>query len=170
MTQSCPGCYLYHLYRLGHALILLPPPLHVVLSRYRLHTQILLSPPSPSSHLTAAPRLAGQSRETPIQEGTVSVSYRLGHALILPTPTLTCSRCLTLSEGWGTCSRCPTHSKGLGICSRCRPLTRSWAHALDARFIPMGQAYARPIEWVLWVRHMPDPYYGSGICPTHTMG
>ena len=34
------------LYRLGHTLILLPPPLHIVLSRYRFHTQILLSPVS----------------------------------------------------------------------------------------------------------------------------
>ena len=54
---------------------------------HRLHTQILPLPPQPPPHI-APPLLAGRSRETPIQEGTVSASHRLGHALILPAPSV----------------------------------------------------------------------------------
>ena len=59
-------------------------PQAFIVARYRLHTQILALSPQPPTSNTAAPRLAGRSRETLIQESTVSALHRLGHALILP--------------------------------------------------------------------------------------
>ena len=119
-------------------------PQAFIFFRHRLHTQILALPPSPPPH-TALPLLAGRSGETPVQEGTVSASYRLDHALILlapnvrifppsashintglsPTPALTHSSATSRLAGR---SRDPRHRRALSehrivlaMPSSCRP-------------------------------------------------
>ena len=82
------------------------------------HSQRLgpLSSSDPFQVLSLArPCLAGRSREAPTQEGTVSASYRLGHAPILLPPTLHIlpgSSICTVQKNLKGSSICPTLSKG----------------------------------------------------------
>jgi len=93
--RSVPCCYpcvpWHRRARFQHCMVSAMPscsrPKQFIFSWYRIHTQIPPLPPEPTPQYLHYHSVAGRSRETPTQEGTVSASHRLGHVLMLSAPT-----------------------------------------------------------------------------------